>query len=200
MPEPRESQQEETLFDYYSSLDESTLNGEDAIASYLRKPTTENGVNIGASFTQLAMSIKNILRFIVNDEELAEDEKASMIANVLIADDERRNNFLISLCQPDGEGRFRKGYKDFDTVRSGVEEIISISKEDDFEEDYVDLIMRTHVDFMNTDIHDFITTDVVVEREQKHERRDLLKKQIIKLGGTAVASAIGSGIAVWLLK
>jgi len=200
MPDTNESQPPELLFDHLTRLDDFTLEGEDAISEFLSDPTAENGSYVMSSFERLAGSIKTTLEHIASAPELTYDEKASMIASILIRDDERRNKFLVNMCKPEDDNYFHTGYKDIDTEKARIAEVITFAEEDECEDSLVDIIMQPHLYFMNADIRRFVSSDAVVEKVYKKERREALKKQAIQLGSITVASAIGSGIAVWLIK
>lgn len=156
---------------------------------------------MGYCFTELARNINRTVTFILDNAELDIDEKAGLIANVLINDDERRQQYLIALCQPENDNYFPKGYMGFDTVRKGIANIIDNTEDDyDHEDDAVDLIMQLHMGFINVDINNFFQSGAVAEKIQKRERIENFKKRAIMLGGIAVASGVGSAIATWLTK
>lgn len=191
LPDP----EEQNLHDMMSQVSMRAIQFELSAASFLKKGSDKSLEMVNLQINELASTIENALCFVSSSEEYNIEEKAGIMATIIIDDDKRRVTFLNDLCATSGDEPFKVGYPEEEIIATQIQEVIEYSDEPD---DIVEKIIDYHTQNMEMDISNLINSPIAVEKVADRARKDKNNARLQHIGETVVATAIGVYLAMSL--
>jgi len=184
--------EEPNLHDLLEIVHAQTAQFENSATYFINKGTAKSMESVDDQIGALSESIRNALFFVSESEEYPVEEKAGLMASILVDDDKRRVKFLNKLCEPPEERLFRVGYPDETLIATQISQMMDFY---DSPEDAVQKIFEYHMVNMEKDMDYFSRTPIAIEKMATREQIEKIQSSLIRIGETVIATTIGVYLA-----
>lgn len=197
--DPLTQLEENRLANHLSTIERSYTASEEALRGLLGSPKRKHAVDM--VLVEHAHNLGRLLDYLFEPSSGYEvPEAASITAGVLVADDEKRVDFLRGITGEDAGTRFYEAYPKQEKLAEDIVDLYQglVDEPDDPNDiaDFVSTLMEEHVGFIETDIVTFQETAAFRESFKWAERRSTLKERfttfVLITGGVAVGTVIGN--------
>lgn len=185
--------EEPNLHDMLEIVQAQTTQFENSATYFINKGTAKSMESVDDQIGALSESIRNALIFVSESEEYPVEEKAGLMASILVDDDKRRVEFLNKLCEPPEERLFRVGYPDETLIATQISQMMDFY---DSPEDAVQKIFEYHMVNMEKDMDYFSRTPIAIEKMATREQIEKIQSSLIRIGETVIGTALGIYLAI----
>ena len=176
------------LVDLLEQLEKQTKKFFENLISYKQRPSYTRFEPIVDGLDDIASSINQTIVFILNTDDSTQDEKVTLIADVLKNDDKKRVDFLNTIFKPSEEYEFHEGYPDDEDL---VEELNLLLDQELENEQTASFILQDHCENMFCDLDGLTTHPYVMRRMARIERQKSIGRNVLRVGTTATAVTMG---------